>query len=145
MTPLDAAAASSTPTVFQILLDHGARMEDANPLHAAANARGEGRLAMVDFLLGKGLEINAMETYPETSCVDSCGILGTPLHYAVRWENVEMVKHLLKRGANPKAESAEEMGTPLDWLKEMSSRSPEQWNPEIFRLLEQRVALDDSG
>ena len=52
MTPLDVAAASSTPAVFQLLLDHGAKMEDANPLHSAAGARWEGRLAMVDFLLG---------------------------------------------------------------------------------------------
>jgi len=63
--PLGYAAACSTPDIFQLLLDRGAKLEQSNPLHAAAgtvtHGSGEKQIEMVGFLLDKGMDINSIE------------------------------------------------------------------------------------
>lgn len=55
---------------------------------------------MMEYLLGLGLDINAMDDAIEIA-PDGRGQVGTPLQYAVLWHRVEEAKWLLGRGADP--------------------------------------------
>ena len=61
-TILDVAAANATPTIFGLLISHGARLADSDALHSAAGEREKrpGRVEMMAHLLGLGFDINAM-------------------------------------------------------------------------------------
>ncbi|KAI9801601.1 MAG: hypothetical protein M1825_003280 [Sarcosagium campestre] len=97
---LNRAAASSTTTVFELLLEKGARLEDSDPLHAAATCNADGeRIPMMAYLLKKGVDINSLD--------DRRGPLGlgTPLHHAVRERKIEKARFLLENGADPHVEN----------------------------------------
>ena len=52
------AASVATPDVFEILLRYGARLENS-PLHvAAASQDDEGRISKMEYLVGKGVDVN---------------------------------------------------------------------------------------
>lgn len=70
-------------------------------LHVAA---GRGSLNAIQLLLAAGAEIN---------CID--GDCETPLHWAVRHEQVEAVQLLLRLGAHPSIEGGNGVLTPLDY------------------------------
>lgn len=78
--------------ISQILVEHGAKIDhkgeyDRTALHIAAGYHRP--LALVDYLLSKGADINVQDHF---------GI--TPLHMAIQNRDFELVKHLIKRGAN---------------------------------------------
>ncbi|KAG8526394.1 uncharacterized protein KY384_000388 [Bacidia gigantensis] len=113
-TILDVAAANSSPAIFDLLVQHGARLEDSDALHSAAGAREtkEGRVEMMKHLLDLGVfDVNALERreYPPSRRRGR----GTPLHNAVLSEDVERLRLLLAYGTdlereNTMGETAEE-------------------------------------
>ncbi|KAF2870768.1 ankyrin repeat-containing domain protein [Massariosphaeria phaeospora] len=135
-TPLDSAARNGTPELLQLLIDHGARLENANPLHAAvsscASSHSSFRISNLKFLLGKGMDINAIESFGEGSkFIVPHRPLGTPLHHAVRFGNVEICKFLLENGADPNKKGTH-WGTPLEWAERLA---PHLLSPEVEGLL----------
>lgn len=98
---LDVAAANSTPEVFNLLVQHGANLEDSDALHAAAGA-GEpksGRIEIMAFLLDTvSMDINAIAKYGPPA---GRGLgRGTPLHSAAFVQNRERIEFLLARNAD---------------------------------------------
>ena len=99
---LDVAAASSTPEVFNLLLQHGANLDDSTALHAAAAGAGEttsGRIEMMAFLLDTvKMDINAIAKHGPPA---GRGLgRGTPLHSAAFVQKRETIEFLLARNAD---------------------------------------------
>lgn len=77
----------------------------------------------MQFLIDKGMDVNALETYEEGSIyAGKRRAMGTPLHYAARWKNLKAIKFLLENGADSQLDGAG-IGKPLDWAL--------LWNPEV--------------
>ncbi len=111
---LDVAAANSSPVVFDLLLAHGAKLEDSDALHSAAGEKEKqpGRIEMMAHLLDLGMDINAIgrREYPAGRRIGR----GTPLQSAVAPEEVERIEFLLKRGADREVKNT--LGqTPLEY------------------------------
>lgn len=85
----------------------------------------------MQFLIEKGMDVNALDSYGNGSLYSGIRqAMGTPLHCAARWKNLETIKFLLENGADPQLEGTK-CGKPLDWAK---MRAPEP-SPEIVELL----------
>ena len=99
-TILDVAAANSTPAIFELLMAHGARLEDSDALHSAAGEREKrpGRVEMAAYLLDLRVDINALgrREYPHSRRIGR----GTALHAAIATQEIERIKFLLKMGAS---------------------------------------------
>lgn len=99
-TILDVAAANSTPAVFELLMAHGARLEDSDALHSAVGEREKrpGRVEMAAYLLDLGMQINALgrREYPVSRRIGR----GTPLHAAVTTQDIDRIDFLLRKGAD---------------------------------------------
>ena len=113
-TILDVVAANSSPTVFDLLIAHGARLEDSDALHSAAGEREKrpGRVEMMTHLLEMGMDINAMgrRDYPPSRRIGR----GTPLHAAVGARELDRIEFLLERGADMEVRNT--LGqTPLEY------------------------------
>lgn len=96
---LDTAASTASPEIFRLLLEHGAKLENSLPLHAAAatSSKSDGEsIDMMEYLLQLGVDINGSD--------ESRGFraLGTPLHYAIRGRMTERVKFLRAKGSDVK-------------------------------------------
>lgn len=103
---LNQAAARCTPEIFSLLLDHGAVLSNSIPLHRAAGGRADvpippgERIPMLEYLVGLGLDINAMDDAIKI-CDDGRGQRGSPLMYAIVYGRVEEARWLLEHGADP--------------------------------------------
>jgi len=126
--PIEFAAQGSTLEILQQLLEHGARLDISNALHAAAAGHMEEdeieRVKIIEFLLEKGMDINRLEFAGEEDFPKQLRsrAYGTPLHYAAAWGWAKIVECLLKHGADPNIESfcyktKQHCGTPLDWQR----------------------------
>ncbi|KAJ3094090.1 hypothetical protein HK100_006281 [Physocladia obscura] len=124
--PIEFAAACSTLDIIKLLLARGAMLENTNALHAAAGGVTDGdsaeQIKIMEFLLEKGLDINAIEFVVDASFPEQYEdrFYGTPLHYAAVWGWEDRFEFLLKKGADTKAlgysyKSKKQWGTPLDW------------------------------
>lgn len=94
---LNAAAAKGSVDVLDMLLHHGARLENSTPLHhvvAAQRPFGE-KAQMMARLLELGVDVNG------TDELDGREGLGTSLHHAARWNRADEAKFLIERGAEP--------------------------------------------
>lgn len=96
---LDTAASTASLEIFGLLLQHGAKLENSLPLHAAAASTSKAddeSLAMMGYLLQLGVDIDGSD--------EGRGLraLGTPLHYAIRGRMIERVRFLLMKGSNVK-------------------------------------------
>ncbi|KAF2117971.1 ankyrin repeat-containing domain protein [Lophiotrema nucula] len=100
---LNACARSSSPDIFQLLLSHGAKLENAVPLHMAAGVGPEvppgGRIPMMKYLVGLGIDVNSMDDAMKQG-EHGQGQWGTPLQYAIVWHRIEEAKWLLQHGAD---------------------------------------------
>jgi RNA polymerase sigma factor (sigma-70 family) len=102
-----AAVMSGDEKQTKILLDDNPELAKVRgptgetPMHHAAAG---GYLGIIDLLLVDKADVNAQET-------NKYG--GTPLHWAVRQGRVDAVKHLLSKGADPKAVNARNSQTLL--------------------------------
>ncbi|OCK73182.1 ankyrin, partial [Lepidopterella palustris CBS 459.81] len=100
---LNVAANCSTPAVFDLLLDRGARIENSIPLHRAAESSdrpsGE-RIPMMEHLIKLGIDVNGDDH------VRGMYSRGKPLKCAAEWGRIVEVKFLLEHGADPFMKSA---------------------------------------
>ena len=91
---LNAAAAFASVDMLNFLLERGARLELAQPLHSAASStKPDGdRFAMIDRLLELGVDANAPGDYlgPHRE--------GTPVQHALKAGNVLTARYLQERG-----------------------------------------------
>ena len=84
---LNCAASVATPEVFDLLLQHGAKLENSQPVHmAAASQEDSGRIPMMKYLVGKGVDVNGSDEARGFQAV------GPPLFYAIRQKQKEKVK-----------------------------------------------------
>jgi ankyrin repeat protein len=122
-SPLHEAAQCNDSEVIEVLLKHGAKVEDKDydgfsPLHRAA-ASGNIRAAKV--LLKHGARIDNREDYHAMRFNDNSGVnvswlsMNTILHTVAAQHNPEMVALLLAHGADPNAHNANG-DTPLDMV-----------------------------
>ncbi len=116
-TILDVAAANSTPTVVDLLLAHGAGLEDSDALHSAAGEREKrpGRVEMMSHLLRLGMDVNALgrREYPAGRRIGR----GTPLQAAVAPQERDRFGFLLGQGADKEIKNT--LGeTPLEYATE---------------------------
>ena len=102
---LDVAAAGSTPAILDLLINHGLHLSHSDALHSAAGSleAPPGRIEMMDYLLDRGMNIDAIEKVglPGATEVGK----GTPLHSAVYIDNEERVAFLLEKGADPRVKN----------------------------------------
>ena len=94
---LDTAASIATPEVFALLLQHGAKLQNSLPLHAAAasTSKSDGEsIPLMEYLLELGVDIDGSDEARGFTA------LGTPLQYAVRERMVQRVEFLLSKGAD---------------------------------------------
>ncbi|KAL8935064.1 MAG: hypothetical protein Q9216_005598 [Gyalolechia sp. 2 TL-2023] len=98
---LDVAAACSSPAVLDLLIAHGARLEDSDALHAAAGECESvpGRVEVMRHLIEDlGADVDAIE---QRGLPIGRGLgRGTPLHSAAYAGKAERIKLLLAEGAN---------------------------------------------
>jgi ankyrin repeat protein len=97
---LNTAAERCTSDTFALLLEHGADLSRADPLHHAAGVPsnhppGE-RIPMLEYLGGLGLDVNAIADTNRP-----IGLRGTPLQYAISQGRIIEAKWLLENGADP--------------------------------------------
>lgn len=117
-TPLNTAVEQGHPSVARLLLAHGANPNLAcpngqTPLHTAA---GRGDIESMRSLLDAGANLQPIET------------AGTPLSEAVQHGQLEAVKFLLQRSAQPDIASPQNGMTALHWAASLGL-------PEMVRLL----------
>ncbi|KAI9815162.1 MAG: hypothetical protein M1832_005564 [Thelocarpon impressellum] len=94
---LNAAAAVSSVEVFKLLLERGARLDWAWPLHAAAHAgRGAERIPMMAFLLELGVDVNSYN--PAWPFYHGTPLIHCALH---RGPNTASRHFLEQHGADP--------------------------------------------
>jgi ankyrin repeat protein len=106
MTPLNRAASSGTLAAIRILCEHGARLNNTALHNAIRRCRDDpDKIVIVECLLDHGLDVNATEVDVEmirsSSVYTRLCYSPTPLHLAIDDDNVEMVRLLLSRGADP--------------------------------------------
>ena len=76
---LNCAASVATPQVFDLLLQHGAKIENSQPLHlAAAGQEDSWRIPMMEYLIEKGVDVNGSDEARDLRAV------GPPLVYAIK-------------------------------------------------------------
>lgn len=132
--PLSIAALCCSSDYLQLLLDHGARLEDCALLHkiASRNVRNAvNSIPNLEFLLQKGVDIDAIEPSRE----DESHVAGTALQYAAARGNVAIVRFLLGRGADVTIIDTGEYGTALEWAQHPVGGDPDEDNDEVVRLL----------
>lgn len=102
---LNCAASVATPDTFDLLLHHGARIENSQPLHMAAASPEDdvGRFPMLEYLLRKGCDVNAGDDDDDARGFRA---VGPPLLYAVRQGQVRRAKWLLGHGADARIEGS---------------------------------------
>lgn len=90
-----AALCNSTPAIIDLLIEHGAKVENSIALHTAvANRRCS--IAMMEHLVSLGMDVNAL-AYPTRIGLHH----GTPLHCTSRLGRVNEARWLLEHGADP--------------------------------------------
>lgn len=107
---LNLIAASADIQLFDHLVSRGADPQRSIALHRASKCRDpEKAIAMIDHLLDKhhmNIEANSEDFRTTVDSLDA----GTPLNCAVYYRNLATVKHLLKRGAQPRGAADQAAG-----------------------------------
>lgn len=115
--PLEVAAHHSPLDTVQLLLSHGAKLENSRALNAAAAGSESDRIAVLTCLLDHGADIHALAPdLPRRSEAQRKGRNGTALHSAAKAGNKEIVEFLLTRGADRDAKNEEGL-TSAEWAK----------------------------
>jgi Ankyrin repeats (3 copies) len=115
---LDAAASHSSITMVDLLIEHGANIENSLGLHHAAENTmpgDAGRIAMMEHLLALGLDVN------KTDEIRGFRSMGTALHCAVWGQQIERARFLLENGADPNRKNR--LGkVPMEMFRPLSNR-----------------------
>ena len=144
-SPLHFAAYKKDDALINLLLKHGADVEELNldeesPLHLAAQVGGA---EAVSALLDAGAKIDA-RTGKEAPrpCgppgEDNRSRLDTPLHLAAHRGHHEVVAMLLNRGASPSLKNRNGQ-TPLNCAEEAHQSFPRKETNEVVRLLKAKA------
>ena len=106
---LHSASRSGNVALMKLLVEKGCDINglDANGTTPLNEAAFSGKLAAVELLIDNGAKVN-----PKDCLAEGCNrVEGSPLHNSV-WRNPEVVKFLIKKGANINAVNEQEQ-TPL--------------------------------
>jgi len=125
---LDLAVLHASTEDVDELISYGAKLQNTNALKTAAYF---GRTDMIEHLLGKGVDVNEIPDYEEMLRREREIGLGTALHEAARIGQVEAVRLLLDRGADP-------------WLKNTLGRTAldlatEQGHDNVVKVLSETL------
>lgn len=103
ITPLSIAVRDARFAIIKLLFDHGGSTEHGQLLHFTMSRASPDRLEVLEYILNKGASINdimfqnCLESYEQ----EKYSGLGTPLHSAAEKGNLDMVKMLSAKGADP--------------------------------------------
>lgn len=112
-------ADGTSPLTSAIQREHDSKYREWEPSDAAE---------IIDMLMAKGADINAGNSLEITA-----------LHNAAAWGSVEMVQHLLDRGADPDAMDCEYLpGNPLSYVNKRK-------HPEVAALLERYMGTNQKA
>lgn len=150
-TPLIRAASNGDVDLMKMLLEYGAKADLPQadlqtPVSALAGARGNrGRLPEgLELLLEAGVDVNVMSVPHHLQRAFG----GTPLHYAVKARNVNMVEALVNAGADINAKDVDGL-TALDYAESRgrigftaSRQPPNNVMAELLRSLGATEELD---
>lgn len=103
-TPLSIAVVSAPRDIIELLFQHGGSIDKGQPLHNAVHRREPDGPEIIQLLLDKGCDINAILYQNHNKSFDYYNILsalGTPLHEAAEYGRLAMVELLVANGANP--------------------------------------------
>lgn len=107
--------------------DEIARLNQGVGIRWATDAEGnEDRAKLVNFLLEKGVDINAIDRRSGISA----------LHAAVLENNPPVVELLLRNGANPSVKDRAGGKTPLEMARELGNKPNQSDRTEIIKLLQ---------
>lgn len=104
ITPLSHAVRDTPFATIKMLFAHGGSATAGQLLHHAVFRTQPDVLDVLNYLLNQGAQavINNIKYENALDCImQSLFTLGTPLHDAMRTDNVEIVRFLLERGAHP--------------------------------------------
>lgn len=119
-TPLTHAVGCASIEIVKLLVTHGAELDRGNLLHELCESNYPGRLEVLDYLVSQGAPISQIEEVSDVQLfkvTEQFGI-GTPLHNAVRHDNLVIAVALLGHRANRTIEDSKGR-TPLDWAKQL--------------------------
>lgn len=102
-TPLSFAVMRAPFTIIKILFDHGGSTQHGQLLQYAIYREKSDCLEVLDFLLDRGAPINDVmyQNRVDMYLMRMPFGLGTPLHKAAEIGRLDVVKHLIERGADP--------------------------------------------
>lgn len=131
---------NGTPELIRLLVDNGADIEETDLngetlLHKAALF---GNRKMIDYLISCGLDVNKHTGMINTNEERSQG--ETPLHYAVRGNQLLAARTLIEHDANVNALEYF-IGTVHTWFHTPLDLVPKVGNPELYDLLESNGAI----
>lgn len=121
-TPLSAAVQAGPIDLVRKCLEAGANPSLGDPLHYAVG-RNSDEVEIIRLLCSYNAPVNTIQfQHPSARVLRHCFVRGTPLHEACRLGKIEVVKELLRQGANPNSTrmrySDIEPTTPIDIARE---------------------------
>lgn len=121
-TPLSAAVRAGSVDLVRKCLEAGANPSLGDPLHYAVG-RNSDEVEVIRLLCSYNAPVNTIQfQHPSARVLRHCFVRGTPLHEACRLGKTEVVKELLRQGANPNSTrmrySDIEPTTPIDIARE---------------------------
>lgn len=103
LTPLSFAVVRASFKTIKLLFKHGGSTQHGQLLHHAVLRESSDCLEVIDFLLDHGAPINNVmyQSHLSSYMMMKAFGLGTPLHKAADIGRLDIVKHLIERGADP--------------------------------------------
>jgi ankyrin repeat protein len=92
---LNSAALHCRLDIFRLLLDHGADIKNAAPLHFVASSKSRDRdpIPVLQHFIDLGFDVNGVHRDP--------WVPKTPIGCAAKAKNIPAMRFLIKKGADP--------------------------------------------